>query len=123
MGVDDSGGFEEFARAQIAPLSRFAGVLTGDRQLAHDVLADALIATRVRWQQIGAMEYPTAYVRRIVVTTFLAGRRRDGRRRTDVTDDERTLDRVEPDGAGAVDDRIDLAAMIQRLPSRQRTHW
>lgn len=68
--------FEEFAAVELALLARYARVLTGDRQRAHDVLADALVSAQLRWDHIGAMAYPAAYVRRIVTSTYLADRRR-----------------------------------------------
>jgi RNA polymerase sigma factor (sigma-70 family) len=112
--------FEQFLAGELAPLGRFAAVLTGDRQLAHDVLTDALILASARWDRIGEMEYPSAYVRRIVVTTFLSDRRRAARRRTDPTDDLALLDRVSPDRADQIGDRDQIHRMLQQLPARQR---
>lgn len=74
--------FDEFVEAHLSALGRYAGVLTGDRHLAEDVLSDALITTSSRWDLIGQMEYPLAYVRRIVASAFMADRRRHHRRRT-----------------------------------------
>ena len=112
--------FADFAAAELPGLVRFAGVLTGDRQLAHDVLSDALINASVRWSRIGAMDQPLAYVRRMVVTTFLADRRRTARRRTDSTGSDRLLDQAEPAGSETVEDREDLAASLRGLPGQQR---
>lgn len=112
--------FEEFAAAELPGLVRFAGVLTGDRQLAHDVLTDALITASGRWGRIGSMEHPLAYVRRMVTTTYLADRRRNTRRRTDLTDVDRVLDRGSPDGTPAVDDRAEMAGLLRELSGQQR---
>jgi len=60
--------FDEFVEAHLSALGRYAGVLTGDRHLAEDVLSDALITASSRWDLIGQMEYPLAYVRRIVAS-------------------------------------------------------
>jgi hypothetical protein len=38
--------FEEFAAVRLGALLRFAGVLTGDRALAEDVVQEALIRAR-----------------------------------------------------------------------------
>jgi len=112
--------FGEFAAAELPGLARFAGVLTGDRQLAHDVLTDALINASGRWSRIRVMDQPLAYVRRRVVTTFLADRRRTVRRRTDSTGSDRLLDRTVPEGTETVDDRAELAALLRELPVQQR---
>ncbi|WP_161632182.1 sigma-70 family RNA polymerase sigma factor [Nakamurella lactea] len=112
--------FEHFLAVELAPLGRFAAVLTGDRQLAHDVLTDALILASARWDRIGEMDHPTAYVRRIVVTTFLSDRRRAARRRTDPTDDESVLDGVSPDLSIRVGDRDQIHRLLEQLPPRQR---
>lgn len=112
--------FEQFLAIELAQLGRFAAVLTGDRQLAHDVLTDALILASARWDRIGVMDHPAAYVRRIVVTTFLSDRRRNARRRTDPTDDVSVLDRVSPDLAGRVGDRDEIHRLLEQLPPRQR---
>lgn len=64
--------FDEYVRSDIAALTRFAGVLTGDSSAAHDVLADALVTVADRWERIAEMQFVSAYVRRVVVTTFLS---------------------------------------------------
>ena len=35
--------FDDFARTELGALTRFAGALAGDRQLAEDILSDALL--------------------------------------------------------------------------------
>ncbi len=112
--------FAEFATAELPGLVRFAGVLTGHPQLAHDLLTDALVKASVRWAQISTMEYPLAYVRRMVTTTYLADRRRTGRRRTDPTSTDQVLDSVEPDRSPVVDERADMATVLRTLPRQQR---
>ena len=113
--------FADFAAAELPGLVRFAGVLTGDRHLAHDVLTDALINASGRWSQIEGTDQPLAYVRQIVITTFLANRRRTARRRTDPTASDQLLDRAEPAGTERVDDRAELAALLHGLPGQQHT--
>jgi RNA polymerase sigma factor (sigma-70 family) len=113
--------FEQFVRAELVGFSRFAGVLVGDRQLAHDVLADALLAASRRWSQIGVMAAPAAYVRQIIVTTFLAERRKTMRRQTLPSADHTVLDRPSPDATGRIVDRELLDGLLRRLPAQQRT--
>ncbi|MTD12817.1 SigE family RNA polymerase sigma factor [Nakamurella sp. YIM 132087] len=112
--------FEVFVQREIAGLTRFAGVLTGDRQLAHDVLADALIAAHARWSRIATLDHPLAYVRRMVTTTFLADRRKVTRRRTDPTDDPTMLDQAVPDPSETVQRRDETSRLLALLPDRQR---
>lgn len=112
--------FEEFLDAELAGLTRFAGVLTGDRQLAHDTLADALVKAAAAWSRIGRMQFPAAYVRRMVTTTFLAERRRYQRRRTEPVGDLTGLDRAAPDRTEALGHRDQLAGMLLGLSRQQR---
>jgi len=44
--------FEEFAATRLPAALRFAGVLTGDRALAEDVVQEVLIRASKRWDQI-----------------------------------------------------------------------
>ena len=66
------------------------------------------------------MQHPAAYVRRVVVTTFLAERRTTSRRATTPTDNQARLDRPTRDASAAVDDRDELDRLIDQLPHRQR---
>lgn len=112
--------FEEFVRAEMPGLTRFTGALTGDRYLAEDVLSDALLAAADRWRRISAMAYPAAFVRRMVVTTYLSDRRRAARRRTDPTGDPAVLDRPHGDASVATADRNQVDRLLARLPPQQR---
>ena len=40
--------FDEFVGKELAALAGYARVLTGDRQAAHDVLADVLVKAQVK---------------------------------------------------------------------------
>lgn len=71
--------FEEFAAARLPAVLRFTGVLTGDRGLAEDVVQEVLIRTHKRWQQIGELDRPELYVRKMVVNEYLSWRRRSWR--------------------------------------------
>lgn len=110
--------YEQFVAAELPALTRYARVLTGDRQAAHDVVADALVAARLKWNRIQGLEYPAAYVRRIVTTTFLAERRRWSTRHIRSTGF--VPDRPTPDPSGAVDDRAALHMLLAGLPRQQR---
>ena len=112
--------FDEFVRAEMGGLSRFAGALTGDRYLAEDILSDALVKVARRWRRIGSVDDPAAYVRRVLVTTYLDDRRKAQRRRTDPSGDIEVLDHPAPDVADAVVDRAEVARLLAALPAQQK---
>ena len=112
--------FEEFAAARLPAVLRFAGVLTGDRGLAEDVVQEVLIRTHKRWQQIGELERPELYVRKMVVNEYLSWRRRSWRLIPfgAAHDIDR---RLVADHAQAHAERDALLAELGKLPRRQRT--
>ncbi|BCJ45048.1 RNA polymerase sigma24 factor [Actinoplanes ianthinogenes] len=112
--------FEEFLRAEMAGLARFAGALTGDHHLAEDILSDALMVVSTRWGRIRRMENPLGYVRRTVVTTFLSERRKTRRRRTQATADLGVLDRAGDDPHATVDARDAVVRLLTHLSAHQR---
>jgi RNA polymerase sigma-70 factor (sigma-E family) len=112
--------FEEFLRAEMTGLTRFSGALCGDRHLAEDVLADALLVASTRWNRISGMEHPLAYVRRIVLTTFLSESRKAGRRRTEATCDPAVLEHPDADAYEAVDRRDQVRRLLSTLAPQQR---
>lgn len=112
--------FEAFIEAELGALTRFAGGLAGDRALAEDILSDALLKAARRWRHISALRDPAAYVRRIVVNTYLSDRRKARRRRTDPTDSLPALDRPGPDASETVAARDEVERLLATLPPRQR---
>ena len=67
--------FEQFAVARLPSLLRYAVVLTGDRDLAQDVVQEVLARAQVRWRRINVADSPEAYVRRMVLNEYLSWRR------------------------------------------------
>ncbi|MEO7126853.1 MAG: SigE family RNA polymerase sigma factor [Nakamurella sp.] len=112
--------FAEFLDAELAGLRRYAAVLTGDRQQAHDVLADALLKAHTRWSRICVMEFPLAYVRRMVTSTFVSEKRRWSVRMIRPTNSGELPEQAAPDPTLAADDRAQLGGLISVLPPRQR---
>jgi RNA polymerase sigma-70 factor (sigma-E family) len=110
--------FGEYMARQRPALMRFATVLTGRVWLAEDIVSDVLCRAFERWDRIGPMAEPHAYVRRMVVNDFLSWHRRLTRTtpRADVEPATAEL----TDGA---EERAERDAMIRRLaelPRRQR---
>ena len=108
--------FSEYVRAQHPALLRFATVLTGQTWLAEDLVSDVLGRAFERWDAIGAMERPHAYVRRMVVNEHLSWRRRLRRSSAHEPPDE-----IIADGADEHVEREAMIALLARLPRRQRT--
>ncbi len=75
-GAEPPASFAEFVAARSAVLLRAAWLLTGDQQLAEDLLQTALAASWRRWSRIAAGDDPEWYVRRVLVNTYLSWRRR-----------------------------------------------
>lgn len=68
-------GFESFAAARSGALFRTAWLLTGDWQLAEDLVQETLARVYVRWRRVSRMENPAAYARRTLVNANTSYRR------------------------------------------------
>jgi len=73
-------GFRDYASSRRTELRRTAYLLCGDWYLADDLVQDALAKLYVHWPRVSARGDVDAYVRRMLVNGFLAGRRRAWRR-------------------------------------------
>ena len=109
--------FEEFAAARLPAVLRFATALTGDPDLAKDLVQEVLIRVSKRWPEIGS---PEAYVRKMVVNEYLSWRRRSWRLIPwgAASYDPRG---ASPDPADGFIERQALLAEMAKLPRRQRT--
>ena len=114
----DHDAFAVFVDASSRGLLRAAWLLTGDWALAEDLAQTALAATWQRWTTLDGIEQPEAYVRRVMVTTYLRWNRRRWRgeipsaRLPERPAEDATLARVE------LVDAIDAALSV--LSPRQR---
>jgi RNA polymerase sigma-70 factor (sigma-E family) len=108
--------FDEWTRARLPALMRFAVALTGDRGLAEDVVQEVLIRAYGRWERIAGTAQPEAYLRRMVTNEYLSWRRRWSRVAPSAE--------VElPDAADHAQEHADRDALrreLARLPRRQR---
>ena len=113
----DPAAFAEFVAARSASLHRTAYLLVGDRQLAQDLLQEALTKTYVAWPRLRDPSKADAYTRKVITTTAITWFRRRswGERPTDTV----------PERAGG--DHIDdlttrdlLWQALLSLPPRQR---
>ena len=76
MRAEHEAAFEAFVAARSDDLLRVGHLLTGDRGHAEDLLQTALIKTYRHWGRLTNTDDPTAFVRRVMVTTYAGWRRR-----------------------------------------------
>ncbi|HQF03711.1 MAG TPA: sigma factor, partial [Phycicoccus sp.] len=62
-----------YAVAALPRLTRVARNLAGNRAAADDLVQDTLIKVLLHWEKVARAEGPDAYVRRIMVNTFVSG--------------------------------------------------
>jgi RNA polymerase sigma-70 factor (ECF subfamily) len=109
--------FDRLLRDRSGALLRTAYLLTGDRQIAEDLLQTALTKTYLRWGRLRDEQAGEAYVRRVMATTYSAWwRRRWNAEHPTDTPPERTA----PDAIAAADDRDVLRRALAGLSKRQR---
>jgi RNA polymerase sigma-70 factor (sigma-E family) len=104
-----------FAAQHSLGLTRFAYVLTGDRQLAEDLVQDCLLALHRRFGETLPIEAPVAYARRVIAN----GQASRMRRRASL---ETVVDAFPDVGVEGTDLSEQDAAwrMLATLPDRQR---
>jgi RNA polymerase sigma-70 factor (sigma-E family) len=118
LDVTRDDDFRAFVAARSTSLLWFAHLLTGDRQLAEDVVQTALANTALAWPRVRRKDNPESYVRRAIVTTHLnAQRRRPWLERPHEVLPE-AIDRRRPEDE--LDDRDLMWQALSELPPRQR---
>jgi RNA polymerase sigma-70 factor (sigma-E family) len=113
VGVD----LDEFARTTLPGLLSFARVLTADRALAEDVVADVVTKLYTRPDRLTDVRDAAAYARRMVVNEYLSW----GRKWFRIEPSAQLPDQPTADVAAGVADRETLRGELARLPGRQRT--
>jgi RNA polymerase sigma-70 factor (sigma-E family) len=112
--------FEQFFETHHRDLARYAYLLTGDRDLADDITAEALTSTWTHWDRVQAADSPIAYVRR-TVANLAAGRvRRAVRDRTLLARLGRQLPSTQSTPDRDVPAAVDIESALMRLPLRKR---
>lgn len=109
--------YENFVRAQLPRLLRYAAMLTGEREQAADLVQDVLVKVYRRWSRISDADHPDRYVLRMVTNGYLSWRHRSAR----LVVAGEVPDQVRP-GDFASDHalREDMWQRLARLPRRQR---
>lgn len=110
--------FGDYVARQRPALMRFATVLTGHTWLADDLVSDVLGRAFERWDRIGSMDQPNAYVRRMIVNDYVSWHRRRFRAvpRADLESDNTLVD----DSTAAHAERDAMIRRLAELPRRQR---
>ncbi|CAM5450980.1 SigE family RNA polymerase sigma factor OS=Streptomyces fumanus OX=67302 GN=GCM10018772_64930 PE=3 SV=1 [Streptomyces fumanus] len=110
--------FHAFFERHYAELARLAHLLTGERDGADDLAADALLALWHHWDRVRAAEHPVAYARGVVANlarTRVRSAVRE-RRRIALFWAQREERAENPDVPGVVDVR----EALRQLPFRKR---
>lgn len=76
LDAESTAAFREFVVHRRAALLRTAYLLTADDGHAEDLVQTALLKTYRHWDRVAGRGDPTAYVRRVLVTTATSWRRR-----------------------------------------------
>jgi RNA polymerase sigma-70 factor (sigma-E family) len=104
-----------FAAQHSVGLTRFAFVLTGDRQLAEDLVQDCLLALHRRFGETLPIDEPVAYARRVIVNGHVSRKRRRA-------GSEVVVEMVPDVGVDAADlsEQDAVWRLLAALPQRQR---
>ena len=95
--------FDTLYRQEYRPLLRLAWTLTGRRDLAEELVQEAMLTAHQRWSSIAGYDAPGAYVRRVLLNAVTSAARRRGaerralariRTRSDVREDPPPDDQV-----------------------------
>ncbi|MGW1838540.1 SigE family RNA polymerase sigma factor [Streptomyces sp. BBFR2] len=116
--ADAAAGFRVFFERHYEELSRLAWLLTGDREGADDLAADALVALWERWERVCAADHPAAYARGVVANLARSRIRSAVRERRRVALFwSRGPEQVEGPDVPAV---VDVQQALRCLPFRKR---
>jgi RNA polymerase sigma-70 factor, ECF subfamily len=109
--------FDVFFRRELRPLIGLAYALSGSRVAAEDIAQEALAAASRRWDEIGRLEHPGGWVRRVVANRSVSLiRRRVNEARGHARLALRRDVAVVPELPSDTDH---LWALVRRLPRRQ----
>jgi RNA polymerase sigma-70 factor (sigma-E family) len=118
MGVREPDGFREYVTARSPALMRAAWLLTGNEAAAEDLVQSALVRIWPRWAKLDREGSIDAYMRRVLVTTYINGWRR--RWRGEVPTEVLPDGPAAVDAHAAVDQRLLVRQALADLPPRQR---
>ncbi len=106
--------FEDLYRREHRPLVRLAWTLTGRRDLAEELVQDAMLAVHRDWDRVRRYESPGGFTRRVLLNAATSAARRraaEGRALARVPTDGVHRDELPPDDA--------FWSALRSLPERQ----
>jgi RNA polymerase sigma-70 factor (sigma-E family) len=118
--------FERFVSNVTPGLLRTGYLMTWDLGEAENLVQETLLRAAMRWPTIRGMDYPRAYVRRILVNLAVdSSHQRSSRSRAELYsgDGDPLVHVADRDGEAQVlqiETRSDLLALLALLPLRQR---
>lgn len=110
--------FDAFVESSQADLQRAGWVLTGDWSSAEDLTQEALLRAWRRWDRLRGMSKRHAYVRKVLVTTYLSRQRRLWR--NELAHGE-LVDVASHESTDNIDNWLYVTGLVRSLPPRQRT--
>lgn len=127
MATQPLGGapsFDDLYRSEFGSIALVAGTTAGDRTTGEDVAQEAFTRAHQRWDDVGSLDRPGAWVRRVAINLALDRRRRIGA-------EARALLRIgarrqshspglHSPGIDARHGDSEVWAAVDRLPPRQR---
>jgi RNA polymerase sigma-70 factor (sigma-E family) len=111
--------YEEYVALRWSALYRTAYLMTGAHADAEDLVQTTLVKVYGAWGRVARAGSPDAYVRRMLVNTFVSGRRPMRAVRERVVEAVPEPE-VGPDASGEADERLALWPHITSLPPKQR---
>jgi RNA polymerase sigma-70 factor (sigma-E family) len=112
--------FDEFAARELPGLLRYAVMLTGDTELAQDLVQDVMVKVLHHWRRVAGADHPHRYVKTMLTREFLSWRRRWTVRHVVLATADQ-LDRVSTaDHAASIVDRDDVWRRLAGLRPRHR---
>jgi RNA polymerase sigma-70 factor (sigma-E family) len=119
LGPELEREYIEYVRARLTRLHRLAYLLCGDGSRADDIVQSAMTTLYVHWGDIRVANNLDAYVRTMVVRSFLSEKRRPWSR---VSLMHHPPDRADPgaESDSATLDRLLVRAALRKVPPRQQ---
>jgi RNA polymerase sigma-70 factor (sigma-E family) len=109
--------YVDYVTARIPALRRLAFLLAGDEHRADDLVQQTITTLYVKWQRASGATHLDAYVRTMLVRTYVDERRLAWARVRLFRD---TPEPVPAAGDGGVEERQVVRAALARLPRRQQ---
>lgn len=107
--------FEAMFRDLFPRLVSLGALMTGRRDVAHDLAQETLLRAHRRWDEVSTYDSPAAWCRRVMVNLVIDHQR-------SVASERRALERLAsaPDVDAAAPALADWSRLVADLPERQR---